>query len=529
MNRHQRLARVAKLTCDLLDDRLSAAGREELNHLLRGDPEACERYLELAELDAALAYEHAPAGLPIGAGTAIPFPDSTPSIDTRRGSRRRRRVVRNTTIAAAAIVVLLFNGFLLRRNAGMERPDPEPSSLSAVAVLSRAVEPQWPQGSLPLEEGDAVPEGAFRLRSGLAQLEFFSGATVIVEGPAELVLVSDTEIECREGRLRAFVPEPARGFAIETPDYKAVDLGTEFSLSVGSDGRSEVHVADGEVRLDNYEGKELRRLTTGAGIRARSGVFESVLNGGNGFVDRRRFLELANADSETHYRSWQRQRDAFANDPSTLVLFDFENQQPWDRQLANRSVGGPGGAIVGARWTEGRWPGKGALEFKRITDRVRLRVPGSFDALTLAAWVRIEGLDRWLSSLLLTDGFDPGEVHWQISDKGELILGISSGETPNTVSPPVIHPGDLGRWMHVAATLDRKTGAVTHYLDSELVAEETRDSMPPLRLGGAEIGNWQAQGKGHPLRSLNGRIDEFVILERALSAEEIRELHEAGR
>jgi hypothetical protein len=64
-----------------------------------------------------------------------------------------------------------------------------------------------------------------------------------------------------EQRIRAFVPEPAQGFVIETPDYQAVDLGTEFAMSVGSDGRSEVHVVDGEVRLDEKDGRELNRRT----------------------------------------------------------------------------------------------------------------------------------------------------------------------------------------------------------------------------------------------------------------------------
>lgn len=219
-----------------------------------------------------------------------------------------------------------------------------------------------------------------------------------------------------------------------------------------------------------------------------------------------------------------------------LVSFDFEDQDPWDRALENRAARIPGlplrGAIIGAQWTQGRWPGKGALEFKRITDRVRLRVPGEYDALTFSAWVRVEGFERWLNSLMLTDGWETGEVHWQISNEGQLILGVSEGV--NSFSEPVIVPADLGRWMHLAATVESGDagGKITHYLDGRVVGgSASARPMPPLRIGDAEIGNWQPgvlTSNTTPIRSLNGRIDDFMILGRALSASEIAAIHQAG-
>jgi hypothetical protein len=142
----------------------------------------------------------------------------------------------------------------------------------------------------------------------------------------------------------------------------------------------------------------------------------------------------------------------------------------------------------------------------------------------------VNGLDRWLSSLMLTDGFEEGEVHWQMSDKGELVLGISSERRqPNTISPPVIGPKDLGRWMHLAVTIDQESGKVVHYLDGVPLVKDIRSEVPLLRLGEAEIGNWSSQGKNHPLRSFNGTIDEFMILKRVLSPGEIEEIYAAGR
>jgi hypothetical protein len=522
MTRKNRLDRVSLLSSQLLDGVISEADRVELNELLRGDPETCERYLDLAEAHALLVQQHAGDLLPLEVTGILPF-----SIADAAGTGKKRRLSRpwGPVLAAAAAVTLLVNGYLLWK----DQPVAEPSNEPGVAVLSRLVDAVWSEPDHAREEGATVPAGVFKLESGLAQLEFFSGATLIVEGPAELDLGSEWKITCRSGRLRAFVPEPAQGFVIETPDYQAVDLGTEFAMSVGSDGRSEVHVVDGEVRLDEKDGREIRTLSTGNGVRSQNGVFEAVEGGGAGFVDRRQLHRLANADSKLRYREWLTTRNAIAKDPATLLLFDFEDQNPWDRQLTNLRPGGPEGAIIGARWTEGRWPGKGALEFKRITDRTRLNIPGSFDALTFAAWVRIEGFERWLSSLFLTDGFDRGEVHWQISNEGQLILGVSGSSAMNTYSDVVIHPGDLGKWIHLAATVDRVSGVVTHYRDGKIVMQTKANTIPPLVLGQAEIGNWQAQGRSaDAIRSLNGRIDEFFILSRVVSPEEMASIYRAG-
>ena len=51
------------------------------------------------------------------------------------------------------------------------------------------------------------------------------------------------------GRLRAHVPEQARGFAVLAPTFELVDLGTEFGLNVAEDGVDEIHVFDGKVEL----------------------------------------------------------------------------------------------------------------------------------------------------------------------------------------------------------------------------------------------------------------------------------------
>ena len=88
--------------------------------------------------------------------------------------------------------------------------------------------------------------------------------------------------------------------------------------------------------------------------------------------------------------------------------------------------GSSDGAVVGCRWAEGRWQQKGALEFKGTENRVRIFIPGEYESITLACWMRIEGFDRYLSAIMLTDGHDLGEVHWQFTETGQLLLGVKA-------------------------------------------------------------------------------------------------------
>jgi hypothetical protein len=129
-----------------------------------------------------------------------------------------------------------------------DRDESKEATSQGVALITRLVDVNWAEGQSPLEVGDALSPGRFEIVSGYAQLEFFCGATVILEGPAELDLQSPLLARVRRGTLRAQVPPAARGFSLEVDDMTVVDLGTEFGLSVTDEGAN-VQVFDGEVEL----------------------------------------------------------------------------------------------------------------------------------------------------------------------------------------------------------------------------------------------------------------------------------------
>jgi hypothetical protein len=173
---------------------------------------------------------------------------------------------------------------------------------------------------------------------------------------------------------------------------------------------------------------------------------------------------------------------------------------------------------------------------------VRLNLDGTYNALTLACWAKIDGIDRKYSALLLTDGYEPGEPHWQIYEDGSLMFSISY---PNPAkperkrnqiyySPPIFTPANSGRWHHLAVTYDSQSGAVAQYVDGREVSREVHafhTPGQPIVFGPCELGNWGLPTERHsfPLRNLNGSLDEFSIYNAALTADGIRALYQSGK
>src|SRR5262249_15381970 len=119
--------------------------------------------------------------------------------------------------------------------------------------------------------GVPLAPGRLQLKSGYAHIQFYSGATVILEGPAELWLTSRTAAYCSSGKLRANVPAQAEGFRIGTPTVDVVDRGTEFGLRVEKDARAEVRVFRGRGEMhgpkDAEQAPPHTELKTGQGVR----------------------------------------------------------------------------------------------------------------------------------------------------------------------------------------------------------------------------------------------------------------------
>lgn len=419
----------------------------------------------------------------------------------------------------------------------LESPRPEVVEVDGFAILTRAVGVEWAPGGPAFRVDDRIAARRLKILSGLLQLEFFGGATVVLEGPADFEIESAMRCRCRGGKLRADVPPQSVGFTIAGGDVDVVDLGTEFAMRVDEKGAGEVHVIQGEVSVRRPLAEEAKRLKHGEAVRfSGKGELADLAADGDSFVDVKGLRMLEDSGRAERYKEWLAHRGKWASDPALLLYYDFERGPGSDRRLASAIAGAPksaDGAIVGCRWTEGRFVGKGALEFKRTSDRVRVDLPGEFASLTLTAWLRVEGFEQWYSSLLLADGYEFGEVHWQLAPNGKLKLSVSGGGDPNRhrvfYSDWTLKPQDLGRWMHFATVYDHEARRVRHYVDGKLDCERKIRVDAKLRFGPAEIGNWVPVREGREaVRSLNGLLDEMAVFRRALSAEEVAAAYRAG-
>jgi hypothetical protein len=252
------------------------------------------------------------------------------------------------------------------------------------------------------------------------------------------------------------------------------------------------------------------------------------------------------------HSDWQQWSQETRKDPRLIAYYTFKHwpDDRWDRLVNNFTEPrrpNRGGGAVGARWTQGRWPEKEALEFKRPGDRVRLHLDGTYHALTLACWVKLDSVDKKYNSLLLTDGYENGEPHWQIYEDGSLMFSLMyrPSKLPEQsqkrgkwnqlyFSKPVFTADSLGRWHHIAVSCDNLTGEVIQYFDGAEVSREIsslHQPNRPLTFGPCEIGNWGLPTEGHafPIRNLNGAIDEFAIYSTALSTAEIQSIYQNGQ
>lgn len=553
---------LESLLFDLEAGMLDDVGMERIREILRSDEEARAFYVKHQVLNAAMKLD-VEAGLDPTQSDGEFRPTTTRSVHLKKTASHVLRISYSAVAAAVLLICVLTGRLLYLEFSDENRPEEiaetneqranlKEATSSGVALLTRLVDIEWAPQQTPLEVGDALLPGRLGIRSGYAQLEFFCGATVIVEAPAELDLKSTTLARVYSGQLRAHVPPAARGFSLEVDDMKVVDLGTEFGLAVSRDGGAQLQVFDGEVELHPAADKDHKMLTAGEGvIRNEKGEFEITEITPQRFLDIAALETRADGQNSARYERWKAWSDEMRRDSRLIAYYTFDQQGSWNRKLFNSVEPNNDeldGAIVGARRVPGRWQKKAGLEFKRPGDRVRVQIPGEFGSLTFVCWVKIDSLDRWYNSLFLTDNYNQGEPHWQILDSGQLFFSVRhrpdepirepAAESPahqKVLSPPFWKPQMSGRWLHLATTYDVDAGRTTHYLNGEVLHQEAIDKdllVKTTRIGAASIGNWSIPTRPDAefaIRNLNGSIDEFAIFSASLSADEIKDIYRQGR
>ncbi len=409
-----------------------------------------------------------------------------------------------------------------------------------IATILRAVGVRWPGDYQP--GGNVLGPGWLKFESGLIELQFHSGARVTLEGPAEFELITDMQARCLLGKVRAEVPAPAIGFEILSPNVRVVDRGTTFGFEVSRNGPAEVHVFSGKVDVATSQQPDtLREVLEGNAVRIDVGGNLREIPAGSGIFTSPEVVEQrANSAMAARFEAWKAHTEIVRKDPSLLVQYTFEDNFYGNRTLWNYAPQAPEGShgtIVGGSRTEGRWPGKQALDFKQIGDRIRLALPRQYKGLTCITWIRLDALDRKYISLWMSGDAAVGELQWQLSGDGRLIFGKrkTAGWGGNKLlmasSEQILSANHCGSWMQLAFVYDSASASVVFYLDGSPLRRTSMSPQIPLTTNAVEIGNWTptAGEPTEPIRAFNGRMDEFLVFSRALTAEEIRQHWEVGK
>lgn len=545
---------------------------QSLWNRLQNSPELTETLFRQIEIDVMLE-EAADEKTPL-----LPTDKSleaiSPASNKRRSYRnfrvkslRNLRFILLPTTVIATVFGLILVGFLLSFHFLRENNENHPATVltennhviekleelqepvsSAVAIISGSADAVWDNRSGVFRQGQSVEACWMRLRSGLVSLTFFNGAEVVMEGPAELEIISINHVQCRFGNINVTVPPQAQGFLVSSPQMVVKDLGTAFAVSVTPRG-TEVHVIKGEIELqdipfgqDNIPANLKEGEALFVTVHGDSQCFQA---NNDVFAPTRSLKGKTKEYVDLQYKKWRSRRHRFDIDPFMLFHFDFENLSK-DAEFVANTVLNPkndllDGRIVGCRLTEGRWSGKGAVEFSRTSDRIRFSVPESCESVTISAWIRINSLDRRSNTIFATENDLVGgrllpTLQWSILQSGSLRLELASPIPDEKLcyeSPPYFKPEHFGQWTHLAVVVDGLTQTVSYFVDGVLIGtpivEFPFKEALPIRIGMAEIGNIPVTDqtkKSKPIRNFCGCMDEFHFFARALSREEIWDLYD---
>jgi hypothetical protein len=251
--------RYAELIVRYLDGDSSAADLASLQGMMKSQPLCRELFVSISLQRCTItrmlkrisrqddkadrpAADHEPSAPIVLAKDASEFRAAS-----RRYSRRGLGIgVRWMSAAAALVAVATGIALLTLRQRGVPGvPTISRQIELPVATVSALGPASWDGAAISV--GDSMVAGrALSLRGGCAELTFAGGAKVIVEGPARLTLDSPAVMTLTEGKLSAAVS--GGGFTVHTPTATVLDLGTEFGISTGQTGSTDVEVFKGKVQ-----------------------------------------------------------------------------------------------------------------------------------------------------------------------------------------------------------------------------------------------------------------------------------------
>ncbi len=294
LEKFQEFKRLHDLIHETLDDTISPARAAELQALLQSDRDARRHYWQLihetvilsswakgnslasgeveVNIETASTVDLAPPAGSLGHS----FIGSAVSVVAQAIEWHRHPVRFLTTIAVLTglfLSVLLF--WIWPRQASNQQTARQQATHTgqpaSVAKIINTHQVQEASSSTAAFVGAHLRTGqTLRLKSGLVELRFQSGARAILQGQSTLTIEGPNSSRLEHGKLVALVPPAAVGFSVTSPQATIIDLGTEFGMAV-TEAAVEVAMFAGRVnvQVNDDSGAVAQQQVLRAGQSAR--------------------------------------------------------------------------------------------------------------------------------------------------------------------------------------------------------------------------------------------------------------------
>ena len=490
----------------LLDGVLDEEGCCELNEWIVASPENAEYFAELSHIHSRL-HDWAEAIGSCGVDDVVESVSQSVAFDSPKIRWQAKAI-------AAAVVAALLAVFLLNSD-----PAPVPGGPVAELIESSGAKLVYHGRAMAAEE-KVILSGDYQLVEGIASIGFESGVTLLIEAPAEFRVASSKLVELSSGRVSAHVPLEGIGFTIETPSADVVDYGTDFAVEVGKDRSSEVHVFEGEVKVQLREGEmDPVRLLKNDATRIE---YDTDVPLGIP-VDNDRFLRSLNEPVMEYSR--------IIREMNPVVYFRMGI--PKEGKVI-KNLGGPiDGQLVDVAckrppFATGRVGSSVKFEGPGVSPHVvAYNYPKAEGLLSVSAWVRAESWPRWGCIAANENKNVLGQFRLGFNrDSGRIKVRVRDDENREVqlIDPEVL---PLKEWQHIVFVADGKT--LRLFRNGQEVASTECGPISSPRNSSADqlfVGA-QDNRDGKMIHFWHGRIDEIALFNYPMTDDDVMKQYQS--
>ncbi len=267
MERDALVAEILELATACQTGAATEDERARLERLLEDNPDARDVYLRVAD-DTVTLNDVRHAKLPSSA--ACEFVAAEPASATTAPPGRLGTAWATSFALAAGVAAAALGIWLARPTDRLsERAAPAAAGMSFARIVNLS-DVQWADGADSFGEWERVgPDQSLAFDGGSVELLYDNGVQIVIQGPAQCRLLSESRVLATAGKLVARVGPEATGFEIVSPHAKVIDRGTSFGMTIDPDHQTDVVVYEGMVDLSLPESadSDLRRLGAGEAMR----------------------------------------------------------------------------------------------------------------------------------------------------------------------------------------------------------------------------------------------------------------------